>query len=92
MSSVRIAFDPDYDHPMESALLGHPERVVPFCVREARLTDDAGQVLAELHDNHQTYWDIELTQPITTRSLRLACQRPGDHVPAAVFRIRCFAD
>ncbi|MEM6391731.1 MAG: FAD-dependent oxidoreductase [Planctomycetota bacterium] len=92
LSSVRVAFDPDYDHPMESALLGHPERVVPFCVREARLTDDAGQVLAELHDNHQTYWDIKLAHPITTRSLRLTCQRPGDHVPAAVFRIRCFAE
>jgi len=30
-----IGFDTDYDHPMESVLMGHPERVLPFCVRNA---------------------------------------------------------
>lgn len=32
MSRVELLFDTDYDHPMESVLMEHPERVMPFCV------------------------------------------------------------
>lgn len=32
IASVELMFDTDHDHPMESVLLGHPERVMPFCV------------------------------------------------------------
>ena len=32
IARVVIGFDTDYDHPMESVLMGHPERVMPFCV------------------------------------------------------------
>jgi len=32
ISIVELMFDTDHDHPMESVLLGHPERVMPFCV------------------------------------------------------------
>ncbi|PWU08683.1 MAG: FAD-binding dehydrogenase [Verrucomicrobia bacterium] len=31
---LELVFDTDYDHPMESVLMGHPERVMPFCVRD----------------------------------------------------------
>jgi hypothetical protein len=34
ISRIELAFDTDFDHPMESVLMGHPERVSPFCVRE----------------------------------------------------------
>jgi len=29
---IEMCFDTDFDHPMESVLMGHPERVMPFCV------------------------------------------------------------
>ena len=32
ISRVELMFDTDYDHPMESVLMGHPERVMPFCI------------------------------------------------------------
>ena len=32
ISRVELMFDSDYDHPMESVLMSHPERVMPFCV------------------------------------------------------------
>jgi hypothetical protein len=35
---IELYFDTDFDHPLESVLMGHPERVLPFCVRDARLT------------------------------------------------------
>ena len=34
ISRIELGFDTDFDHPMESVLMGHPERVMPFCVRE----------------------------------------------------------
>ena len=36
---IELSFDTDFDHPMESVLLGHPERVMPFCVRELVVAD-----------------------------------------------------
>lgn len=45
-------FDPDYDHPMESVLMGHPERQMPFCVERYRVLDEAGTVLAACTNNH----------------------------------------
>jgi hypothetical protein len=34
IARIELSFDTDFDHPMESVLMGHPERVMPFCVRE----------------------------------------------------------
>ena len=33
IARIELSFDSDFDHPMESVLMGHPERVMPFCVR-----------------------------------------------------------
>jgi len=38
IARIEMAFDTDYDHPMESVLMGHPERVMPFCVRDLAVT------------------------------------------------------
>ena len=34
IARIELSFDTDFDHPMESVLMGHPEHVMPFCVRE----------------------------------------------------------
>ncbi|HWH70328.1 MAG TPA: FAD-dependent oxidoreductase, partial [Candidatus Sulfotelmatobacter sp.] len=39
LSRVELVFDTDYDHPMESVLMGHPERAMPFCVPQVILRD-----------------------------------------------------
>ena len=39
ISRIELTFDTDWDHPMESVLMGHPERVVPFCVQEVEILD-----------------------------------------------------
>jgi hypothetical protein len=31
---VEMTFDTDWDHPMETVLMTHPESVMPFCVNE----------------------------------------------------------
>lgn len=38
ISRIEIDFDTDFDHPMESVLMGHPERDMPFCVQALRIT------------------------------------------------------
>jgi hypothetical protein len=37
ISCIEIDFDTDFDHPMESVLMGHPERDMPFCVRDVKI-------------------------------------------------------
>ena len=35
---IEINFDTDFDHPMESVLMGHPERDMPCCVSDVKVT------------------------------------------------------
>ena len=88
---IRVSFDTDFDHPMESVLMHHPERTMPFCVPAARLLDDEGTVIAEMIDNHQSHWDVQCERPVTTCRLRLEVKHPPSGCPAAVFRVRVFA-
>jgi hypothetical protein len=41
IARVELTFDTDYDHPMESVLMGHPERVMPFCVQSVLVRNTA---------------------------------------------------
>jgi hypothetical protein len=41
IARIELSFDTDFDHPMESVLMGHPERVMPFCVREVLVAQGA---------------------------------------------------
>ncbi|HEY4064929.1 MAG TPA: FAD-dependent oxidoreductase [Puia sp.] len=87
---VTIAFDTDFDHPMESSLLGHPENVMPFCVRNYRLRDDTGSIVYEKKDNYQSINEIEFPEPLLVKSLVLEVDHPSPHVPASVFAVRCY--
>lgn len=89
---IEVAFDTDHDHPMESVLMGHPERVMPNCVRSAVVYDEHGRELGRLKDNHQTRWSLTLEQPATTRTLRIVADPPSPGNPPVIFRVQCFAD
>jgi hypothetical protein len=84
-------FDPDHDHPLESVLMGHPERRMPFCVERYRVLDGEGRVLAACTENHHARNVIVLPAPVVTRSLRIELEAPGADVPAALFEVRCYA-
>ena len=87
---IVLAFDPDYDHPMESVFMTQPERVVPFCLRQFEVRDAEGRVLACVTDNHQARAVIRLEPPVKTDALSIACVHPGTHVPAALMEVGCF--
>ncbi len=87
---VVLGFDTDFDHPMESVLMGHPENRMPFCVRGYRLLDGEGKVLAESDEHHQTRAIVVFERPVVTSVLRVELQRPEANIPAALFEIRCY--
>ena len=90
LRSLEVSLDSDFDHPMESVIMGHPETVIPFVVREFDVLDDAGAVVARCRDNHQTRWRHVFDPPLTTSSLSLVGIRSHGPHPVAVFEVRCY--
>jgi hypothetical protein len=90
VSSVILMFDTDFDHPMESTLRGHPEHVMPFCIRSYRILDGKGNIIYEKEGNHQTMNVIELEEVVTTDELIIEVDRPDPDVPPAIFEILCY--
>jgi len=86
---VEIVFDTDTDHPMESVLLSHPERIMPGCITAFRLVADDGKTLAEITGNHQTRRIVDLAEPITSSQLSIEVLAHGD-APPAIFEVRCY--
>lgn len=84
---IRLYLDTDYDHPMETTQYGHPESVMPFCLRNLRILDGNHQTIAEIRDNHQTIITICPEKTLSTDTLLIETERPMDHVPAAMFQI-----
>ena len=90
IARMNLSFDTDFDHPMESVLMGQPERDMPFCIKRYRILDSAGRVLHEAADNHQSHARIRLAKPVTTDSLRIEVLETHG-APAALFDVRCYA-
>ncbi len=87
---IVLMFDTDFDHPMESALMGHPEDVMPFCVQNYSIRDGQGNVLFEKTGNHQTINRVKLDSPVETNQLIIALENPGHNVPASLFGVFCY--
>jgi hypothetical protein len=87
---VELVFDTDRDHPMESVLMGHPERVGPYCVRNLVLRDETGRQLAQVHCNHQTRVSIRLDPPATISMLVVESEHPPAGAPAAIVDLRAY--
>lgn len=88
---IDLFFDTDYDHPMESVLMGHPEDVMPFCVRNYKILDDENRVIFEKEGNYQSMNQIELEQSVMTSTLTIVVDHPSDHIPASLFSVRCYS-
>ncbi len=90
IARVELMFDTDYDHAMESVLLGHPERRMPFCVQGYRVLDEAGRVLADCREQHQSRAVMVWPEPVKTSSLRIELTPSSPAIPAALFAVRCY--
>lgn len=90
ITSLEISLDSDFDHPMESVVMGHPERVIPFVVQEFDVLDDAGAVVARCRDNHQARWRHVFDPALETPALSIAGLRANGPYSVAVFEVRCY--
>lgn len=90
IKEIHLFFDTDYDHPMESVLMTHPENIMPFCVRNYVLKNDTGTIIKKVTNNYQTINKIVLDTPLLTQKLILEVEHPSQNTPASVFAIRCF--
>lgn len=87
ISRITLFFDNDYDHALESVHYGHPERVMPFCVRAFKILDAEGNVIVSEDSNHQTRRLFVLERPVVTSVLKIVLERPSDNVPASLFQV-----
>jgi hypothetical protein len=101
---VEITWDTDYDHPMESVLMQHPEREIPFCVRRycvlsniqntklgGSLIPTEQQTLLFEGENHLTRTSLKLRSPILTECLNIEILETRG-MPAAIFEVRIYED
>lgn len=90
VNTIELCFDSDFDHPMESVLMGHPERVMPFCIRKYSIENEFGDILYEKENNYHTRNIIRLNSSVKTKSLFFKFQRSHSNIPLSLFSIRCF--
>ncbi len=91
---IDLHFDGDFDHPMETVLHGHPERVVPFCVRQYMLIavspDGDETVIVDEPSNHLSHRTHHVAHDLLIQKLQLTLRHPSNTTPAALFGIRCY--
>lgn len=87
INEILIAFDTDYDHPMESSLMGHPESLMPYCVTHYRICNDRGEMVYEMNNNHQTINKIKFKEPLLTKKLVIEAFHPSANVQATIFEV-----
>jgi hypothetical protein len=90
IQTVEIVLDTDSDHPMETVLMQHPERLMPHCARNLRLKTADGHILATVKDNHQTRVVIKLNAPVLASQLILEVDHPNSSAAACVFEVKCY--
>lgn len=87
INNITLFFDTDYDHPLESVQAGHPENIIPFCVRDYRIIEGEGQVVAVVKDNYQTINRIILEKTLITKTLKLEFKPHAAKIPISLFGI-----
>jgi len=90
VARIELAFDTDWDFPMESVFWPHPTNTVPFCVKRYRISDASGRALVEEEANHQTRNTLLLDPPVRTDRLTIHLVESWGAVPAALFEVRCY--
>lgn len=93
IARVDLAFDTDFDHPMQSVIVKHPEAVAPMCVRQFRILDgDTGRLLYRFTENHHARYTAVLETAAVLQKLRIELERPAAQSPASLFEVRCYRE
>lgn len=90
VSRIRIYFDTDFDHPMETIQWNHPENDMPFCVRDYEINDMSGNVIYRKLGNYQTINEVILQKKIKTDRLVFRFKQNEPEIPVSVFEIEVY--
>ena len=90
IGTIVLSFDTDWDHPMESSLLGHQENLMPFTINNYRILDKQDNLIYQGLNNYQTRNEIVLEHPITTDTLKFQFHQPSGNVPIALFGLNIY--
>jgi hypothetical protein len=84
ISKINLHFDGDYDHPMETVQLLHPESRIPFCVSEGHIEDEKGNLIAEIRNNYQPVFEYVLKKPIKAQELIFYFSKSNPDLPVSL--------
>jgi hypothetical protein len=86
--SITLFFDTDYDHPMESSQMGHPEDVMPFVVRDFSVYNENKELLFDVKNNHQTIVTLNDGLAKKCNKLIFHLKKTDLNVPVSIFQIQ----
>lgn len=87
IKEIKLFFDTDYDHTLESVLRGHPEDVIPFCVQNYSIYDQDNNLIFKKKNNYQTINRIILDQEVNCFELKIRFQFASKDIPVSLFEI-----
>ncbi len=90
VQKIKLFFDCDYDHALESTLMGHPEDEIPFVVSDYTIEDEKGTVLKTVQNNYQAINEILFENTVKTKSLTFKFSQKQPNIPVAVFKIAVY--
>lgn len=87
---IELTFDTDFDHPMETVLMNHPESIMPFCVQDFIICDDMKRRLYEKSGNYQSRHTITFDTSVITQAIHIHLKANSLNVPPSLFEVRCY--
>lgn len=87
INKLTLHFDADFDHALESSLMGHHENTMPFCVADYRILDGNNNEIVCRQSNYQSVNKIVFDKPLKTDTLIIVFKQKVGHVPISIFEI-----
>lgn len=87
ISELKLFFDTDADHALETVLMEHPETQMPFCVQTIRVLNAHGEELYACAGNYQSIKVIHFNPPLLSNCLNIEFSHTEAGAPANLFAI-----
>lgn len=87
---MSLFFDTDFDQPMETVQMTHPENKMPFCVEKYKIYDGENRLIYEKTDNHQSINEFVFPEKLVTDEIKIVLEHPSEMIPAALFAVKCY--
>lgn len=90
IGKMSLFFDTDFDQPMETVQMTHPENKMPFCVEKYKIYDGENRLIYEKTDNHQSINEFVFPEKLVTDEIKIVLEHPSEMIPAALFAVKCY--